>query len=51
MEQKRNEDPVRSHASAAMNDLPDKYFNEEGDLDLRKVTAKEASLYLQKIGW
>lgn len=32
-------------------DLPPKYFNPEGDLDLRQVTGDEAAAYLRKIGW
>lgn len=30
--------------------LPDRFFNEEGEVDLRKVTGKDAARYLNAIG-
>src|SRR5438105_5581983 len=32
-------------------DLPERYFNTEGDLDLRNVSGADAINYLRSIGW
>lgn len=31
--------------------LPDRFFNQEGDLDLRQVSGDEAVKYVRALGW